>query len=175
MKYTKFIVSTIILLALVFDIGGQLALFLKLRRDVQKKVKRLILQNIPQSELEVFSSEIGKSIKGAVWVHSGEFRFNDEMYDVVKRDTSQQTITYYCVCDKDETRIIKQYSKLVSVKLNDLSINFSKIPIFIIELYFVRNFAMIIDNYYVYNYFRDKSNTLFGYVQNSNPPPKLII
>ena len=80
---------------------------------VRKEVKWKMIAGIDKSELVYFQFSQKESKKKLKWKHSKEFEFNGEMYDVVKKITSSDTIQYWCWWDHEETKLSKQLSKLV--------------------------------------------------------------
>lgn len=65
-------------------------------------------------ELLVFNKE--DILKGRInftWIHSREFRYNGDMYDIVeKRETDKQLIVY-CINDTKEKRLEEEFEKRV--------------------------------------------------------------
>lgn len=47
------------------------------------------------------------------WEHEREFEYQGEMYDVIKQQSSRDSITYLCIWDHAETKIKKQLNLLV--------------------------------------------------------------
>ena len=47
------------------------------------------------------------------WIHSREFRYNDEMYDVVKKEEDDKQIFLYCIHDEKEKRLEEEFEKRV--------------------------------------------------------------
>ena len=80
---------------------------------VRKEVKWKMIAGIDKSELVFFQFSKKESQTKLKWKHSKEFEFNGEMYDVVKKITSSQTIQYWCWWDHEETKLSKQLSKLL--------------------------------------------------------------
>ena len=80
---------------------------------VRKEVKWKMIAGIDKSELVYFQFSQKESKKKLKWKHSKEFEFNGEMYDVVKKITSSNSIQYWCWWDHEETKLSKQLSKLL--------------------------------------------------------------
>lgn len=45
------------------------------------------------------------------WEEDQEFRYNDEMYDVIEKKLSGNRIIIYCIADKKETNLLQEYQK----------------------------------------------------------------
>jgi hypothetical protein len=80
---------------------------------VRKEVKWKLIAEIDKCELVYFQFSQKESKKKLKWKHSKEFEFNGEMYDVVKKITSSNSIQYWCWWDHEETKLSKQLSKLL--------------------------------------------------------------
>jgi hypothetical protein len=53
------------------------------------------------------------------WIHSREFRYNGEMYDIVKNEESDNRLFLYCIHDKEEKKLNEEFAK----KIQDNSTN----------------------------------------------------
>ncbi len=80
---------------------------------VRKEVKWKMIAGIDKSQLVFFTFSQKESQTKLIWKHSKEFEFNGEMYDVVKKITSTDSIQYWCWLDHEETKLSKQLSKLL--------------------------------------------------------------
>jgi hypothetical protein len=80
---------------------------------VRKEVKWKMIAGIDKSQLVFFTFSQKESQTKLKWKHSKEFEFNGEMYDVVKKITSTDSIQYWCWWDHEETKLSKQLSKLL--------------------------------------------------------------
>ncbi len=55
-----------------------------------------------------------------VWVRDGkEFRYHDEMYDVLKSEIDKGKVIYYCVKDRDEKELESSFEKLLKKNQNN--------------------------------------------------------
>ncbi|MGB5528731.1 MAG: hypothetical protein WBQ32_02075 [Ignavibacteriaceae bacterium] len=45
------------------------------------------------------------------WIHSREFKYNGEMYDVVKRAEDNKQIFLYCINDEKEKKLEEEFEK----------------------------------------------------------------
>lgn len=53
------------------------------------------------------------------WIHSREFRYNGEMYDVVKKEEDDKYFFFHCINDEKEKRLGEEFEK----RVNDNSAN----------------------------------------------------
>jgi len=47
------------------------------------------------------------------WIHSSEFKFNGDMYDVVKRAENDKQLFLYCINDTKEKELEREFEKRV--------------------------------------------------------------
>ena len=72
-----------------------------------------MLQGIDKDRLELIS--VGREESSKLrWVHSKEFEFLGEMYDVVYKKTSKDSIHYWCWWDHQETTLNKELNTLLN-------------------------------------------------------------
>ena len=53
------------------------------------------------------------------WIHSREFKYNGEMYDIVKKEENDEQLFLYCINDKKEKKLEEELAK----KIQDNSAN----------------------------------------------------
>ncbi len=70
--------------------------------------------SVPGNLIVKLSFDLSKKSDSPVWVREGkEFRYNDEMYDILKSEISNGKVVYYCVRDKDEKELEASFEKLL--------------------------------------------------------------
>lgn len=47
------------------------------------------------------------------WIHSREFKYNGEMYDIVKKEENDKQLFLHCINDKKEKRLEEEFAKKV--------------------------------------------------------------
>lgn len=95
--------AAIFLLAIfLFNIVGYFLAFSVVKYQVRKEIKKQIKLGLPESELTFL--HIAKSDEDELsWVESGkEFIYKDQMYDVVRVESKQDTTIYQCIKDTQE-------------------------------------------------------------------------
>ena len=72
-----------------------------------------IKAGVPENELAVIV--VNRENENELhWKHSREFKYKDVMYDVVRKEqSSNESITYYCVTDTQETELFKDLNRIV--------------------------------------------------------------
>jgi hypothetical protein len=146
---------------------------------VRKEVKWKMIAGIDKSELVFFQFFKKESQTKLKWKHSLEFEFNGEMYDVVKKITSSDTIQYWCWWDHEETKLSKQLSKLlVGAFQSDVPSKDKKQEI--VTFYKSLFCSEVFSWNPIFNTFRNSNNACFNdnykfIVTSINaPPPELV-
>lgn len=65
-------------------------------------------------ELLIFNKEdiLNKKIEFR-WIHSREFKFNGDMYDIVKKEETDKQLFFYCINDTKEKKLEEEFEKRV--------------------------------------------------------------
>jgi hypothetical protein len=80
-------------------------------------MRRRILEGVPDSYLLVI-----EKTDDIEWVEKGrEIMLEEELYDVVKTKTVNGKTYLYCLNDKEETQVLKKFSKAVKSRSNSSS------------------------------------------------------
>jgi len=105
------ITACIILFMLLFGMGGHLILFKLERTAIRREIKERLEHSIPKEELCLIRFSTDKKID---WKRKDkEFRYLGDMYDVVYKEYHAGVIHYYCIKDKEETKLLANLEKLV--------------------------------------------------------------
>ena len=105
------IIAFIILLALLFGMGGYLALFKMEQLAVRRSVKEQMEHSIPREQLYQISFAADEKIN---WSRENkEFSYKGSMYDVIYKEHHGSVTHYYCIKDKEETRLLAGLTKLI--------------------------------------------------------------
>jgi hypothetical protein len=77
--------------------------------EVRKEIKRAMLANIPESQLEIIAAQGEME-----WEEEGkEFYFEGHMYDVVKTKLLDGKTVYYCINDTKEKQLLDHLVNIV--------------------------------------------------------------
>lgn len=101
----KKIIVVLLTSLLIYHSGGFILIYTPASFLIKKITKELIRSEMIDFPVVKFSfavEEINSGIEGLHWIHEKEFRYNDNMYDIVKRDTIGNKIILYCFADKKE-------------------------------------------------------------------------
>ena len=88
------------------------------RVQIRREIKRRIKNSIPEDQLHTITvrSETDPSLK---WIHKGkEFRFRGMMYDVVRLQKTDSSITYHCINDMEETLLFAELDQKVQQQMD---------------------------------------------------------
>jgi len=83
-----------------------------MKERVRKGVKMRILEGIGRDQLTTFRFTLEEAGRDLRWEHPGEFEYQGNMYDVVARTASGDTIELLCYHDHRESVINKQIKNL---------------------------------------------------------------
>ena len=162
----KKIISKILIAAFIFNIFGVPFAFKVVQINIKYEVRREIKAGANDNELEIIFADD----EFIHWIFRGkEFRYKDEMYDVVKSKVIDNKKYYYCICDKKEKDLINQYNKTNSSKTENIIKNIKTILLFFDGIPNLLNFVFF--NYIIYNYL---INLIENYIVIPSPPPKII-
>lgn len=109
--------SILLLLAFGISIIGFFPLFKILQYQTRREIKLQIKQGIPENELHkiVFAAN-----EKPEWVREGkEFRYKNQMYDIVRKEKSNGSTIYYCVNDTEETQLFANLDVIVKKQMDD--------------------------------------------------------
>lgn len=87
--------------------------------QIRKEVKRQIISGLDKDELVLLKFTEDQSIAQLQWKHAKEFKFKDEMYDIIETQIKGDTIYYWCWWDHHETKLNKQLDELTSIVLGN--------------------------------------------------------
>jgi len=107
---------------LVFHSAGHFIIFKVLEYNTKKEIKTRIKLGVPEYELVLL--KIPKSIeekpnKHFQRIHEKEFRYKGEMYDIVKEENKTDTTYYYCIHDKEETKLFANLDTMIKNEMNN--------------------------------------------------------
>lgn len=90
--------------------------FLRVQKhQLKRNIKHTIIKAIDKNELVLLRFSIKEATEKLDWEHSKEFEFEGEMYDVVEKRESKDSVIFWCWWDNKETMLNRQ---LAGVLLN---------------------------------------------------------
>lgn len=171
------LISIILLTGLILPGLFSLVSFNYNKYQIKKQVKKEIIKGFDKSELSLISISKHQKNTKLQWIHSKEFRYNGEMYDIVKLIETPDSIHYYCWWDKEETELNNKISNVLNHIFSDnpqskkmLSKSFSFLGVFY-EI--VKVFDSLINESYLLMYFHSSESTISQSCKPITPPPQL--
>ena len=84
------------------------------RSVIRSEMRSRMEESLPANLIVKLSFDLNNPEDVPVWVREGkEFRYKDEMYDVLKSESINGKMVYYCVRDKDEKELEASFEKLL--------------------------------------------------------------
>jgi hypothetical protein len=113
--FAKKYVSLLMLVLMFFH--GSLELFiLKIfQAQHREEINKLIDEDLSEDELVLFNfskDNFEKGLKHIEWVEEHEFRIEGEMYDIVRKEITSDSVYLYCYHDKKESKL---YSGILKI------------------------------------------------------------
>lgn len=109
----KKISTILLLLAFLLNIAGA-AIFYTIQCYVVKEEMKSYLKNYALDKTEVFTIPISNiTLNNTInWENEDEFEYNNDMYDILKKDTANGILTVYTVADKKESSLLTAYQQI---------------------------------------------------------------
>ena len=106
-----------LLVVFTFNSVGYYFVFRVLQEQVRNEIKSQLKQQIPESRLHIVTIK-ETDARLLEWEREGkEFRYKGMMYDVVRTEKQEGTVTYYCLTDVEESRLFAMMELLVKEQL----------------------------------------------------------
>ncbi len=140
----KQIISIILLFLLIAPAVVTYTWIQQRKCAVKKVVKWKMIAGIDKKELVLLKFSNNEIKTKLHWKHSKEFEFNNQMYDIVDKITTKDSVKYWCWWDFEETKLNQQLSKLlVTIYQKDIPTKEKQLQIieFYKSLYFEQVFA----------------------------------
>lgn len=112
-------ISLAIVFIMVFAFSGYYASFKWRQYHVRKEIKHLIKVGAPDSlHYDFYLDEIEKDPTQMTWIHSMEFRYRGEMYDIISRSQEGERTLLHCIHDVKESGLFAELDRMVHIQLN---------------------------------------------------------
>ena len=175
------ITALIVLAILLLNVASRFPIFKFEQWQIRKAISRKIESLRADAELHVVS--VAKNSPEIEWIRAGkEFRYKDELYDVVRSEESDGIINYYCISDGDETQLKKQYDGFIAAQYADdlsssKSISINVLRIFFSLVYIPEQAAAVHPQWAFRQQYFHAYCCLYtnAYTSITGPPPKSIL
>lgn len=106
----KKIAAVILFICLFFTLVGYHFVFRLQLGEIKTEMKKK-LRNSTDKDVTLlsFNADDAKKIE---WEEEHEFRFNNEMYDVIEKHWQGNQLTIHCIADKKEKALLEAYQKI---------------------------------------------------------------
>lgn len=106
----KRFVSILLVFLLLYNAFGYLFTYLHLKKTFKKEAFEKIDNFLAEEELIILGFSNAELNDKVHFVHSREFIYNSEMYDIFKKEERNDSVFFKCICDKNETFLEKSFS-----------------------------------------------------------------
>lgn len=133
------IFSIALLIALTAPVIGTYCWLQYQKVVVKREVKWRLIEGMDKEDLVLLRFSKDQTQNRLGWKHPGEFQYNGEMYDVVERLETVDSVFYWCWWDRHETRLNGQIAELASRAMqqdNQVRKNHDRLFNFYKSLYF---------------------------------------
>ncbi len=172
-------ISILFVLALFLPFTGTYLWIKHKQKTIRKQIKKEIIAGIDKNELIFLKFSKNEIYSVLKWKHSKEFEYNNQMYDIVEKTLTKDSVFYLCWWDNEETQLNKQLVNAVNISIGNNKQNKEKqsdLINFYKSLYFF--------DFYSYNpnifdsdndvYTKYKLKNYCCFINNISPPPKKI-
>lgn len=116
------VVSLFLVVSMAFAFSGYLATFKIRQYQVRKEMKHLIKTGAPDSlKYDFYLDELEADPSNMTWIHSREFRFHGEMYDILDRQEVNGRMLLHCIHDVKESGLFAELDRMVNLQMNGSS------------------------------------------------------
>lgn len=108
------VLSIVFLFVFLFNIIGYYPLFLLRQQHIRSEIASIIENNLTSGKLVrfIFSDE---ELAGLSWIKENEFRYKDEMYDIVFTKPAENGKSHlYCISDTKEKSLLTNLRSHIS-------------------------------------------------------------
>jgi hypothetical protein len=109
-------IAIALFLSMLFQAAGHFFVFKILQHEIRHEIKQQIKAGVPEAELVLLKISKDLEVKNsAVFqrLHEREFRYDGNMYDIVRQEAHGDTTWYYCLADEKETQLFANLDELV--------------------------------------------------------------
>ncbi len=118
----KEIISVSMLFLIISHGVIQFAIFKIFQTKYRTEILEVMLDDISETELVLFSFEKSEFHPGEIgiqWIEDDEFRQQNKMYDVVKKEFLGDSVYLYCIEDENESALYTYFDKYFNKLINE--------------------------------------------------------
>lgn len=104
---------------MVVAFTGHFGLFKAKQYEARKEIKAMIKAGVPDSlRVNFYLDEIQSNPSVFIWIHSKEFRYKGQMYDVVSQKEENGRVVLSCIHDVKESGLFADLDKMIQRQMN---------------------------------------------------------
>ena len=116
--WVKRLFSFLFLIVFIWQLAGFFIYFEIERYHVRKDIKRAIKHSLPQNQYKQFNFT-NEEFKELTWINDHEFKMNERLYDVVKKNKNEFGYSVSCIDDIQETVLFAELDEATVSNLNN--------------------------------------------------------
>jgi hypothetical protein len=174
----KKILHILIAAIFIYNLMGYFVVFQVLKYQAKKEIKRVIKSQVPDSELTLITVTAENQDELYWFEDEKEFKYQDMMYDIVKKIQKGNVTYYYCIKDTQENGLFANLNDHIQNHVkNDLSSNKKPISVLqkaIKDYLSVAKFSFNGNDFVLLTYCISAESITSRTVEILVPPPKSI-
>jgi len=118
----KEIISVCLLFLIITHGVIQFAFFKIFQAKYRAEIVEIMMSDLSETELVSFKfklEDLNSGTVGIQWIEDSEFRYQNIMYDVIKREIREDFVYLYCVKDENESKLYSYFDKYFQKLINE--------------------------------------------------------
>lgn len=113
------IIGLMLIASMVVAFTGHFGLFKAKQYQARKEIKAIIKAGVPDSlRVDFYLDEIESDPNLFIWIHSKEFRYKGQMYDVVSEREENGRLIVSCIHDIKESGLFADLDQMIERQMN---------------------------------------------------------
>ena len=108
-------VAIFLLLSLLAPLAVTIGILQHRKREVRHEVKERMLAGLSDQDLVQIKVHRKDAHRLLDWEHEGEFEYEGVMYDIVRRQSTPDSLVYWCWEDRAETRLNDDLQRAIAM------------------------------------------------------------
>ncbi len=172
----KKFISYLLILGILFNTLGNLIVLKSMHYNIYKDIRTTYINNIPNHNLVKIT--VAKDAKNSIrFIEKDEFIYKDKMYDIVRTETNQNSVIYYCLNDTKDENLYSSLNTEVRKCMNSNPVK-SKTQQLLKKiattLFYTENKNTVINSFKNIKYSHTINKSKSALIDVLTPPPQLI-
>lgn len=113
------IIGLMLIASMVVAFTGHFGLFKAKQYQARKEIKAILKAGVPDSlKVEFYLDEIQSNPNLFIWIHSKEFKYKGELYDVVSEREENGRLVVSCIHDVKESGLFADLDQMIAKQMN---------------------------------------------------------